>query len=123
MPSPRIILYGFLLIVPFLACDALPIADSALRYSSLLGKASNVSMPKPVFPGQSHPQMMKIGEPPVGLDDSENPSLLTSIPTFAPPAAIKERGGDQDNVGINVPNPIITVGIPSLKVIRQYISG
>ena len=123
MPSPGIVFYGSLLIIPSLLSHCLPIAEDAIISSGPPRLAMNASAPGSTSSSLSHSQLMSEGRPLIETEDSENPSLLTSIPTFAPPAAIKRRGDDRNDVGINVPTPIITIGIPSVKTIRQYISA
>ncbi len=123
MPSLWVIVYGSLLLIQLFSSHALPISENAFISSGPPRKAINESTPEPASSSLTHPQSMGKGRPPpIELEDSDNPSLLTSIPTFAPPAAIKGRGDNRDDVGIIVPIPTISFGIPSVRAIRKRIS-
>ena len=120
MLSLRNSLYVALLVFPIFLSHALPIMENVRIQPVSLRETANSSLLKSGASVPVPPILVSVGRPSLHSSDGENPSLLTSIPTFAPPEAIKKRDDEQ---AINIPNPSIAFGIPSLPAIRAYISG
>ena len=108
-----------MLVFPIFLSSALPILDNARAQSVPSEKASNSSLLYSGASIPSPPSMMGDERKSVDSSRGENPSLLTSIPSFAPPGAVRRR---DDNWAINIPNPSIALGIPSVPAIKSYFS-